>query len=70
MSALTEYFQTDWAAMTLHDWLGMMITLVVFFGMAAGYIMVLDPRNKEKFESRRNLPLDDDEPLQSVGDKR
>jgi hypothetical protein len=70
MSALTEYFQTDWAAMTLHDWLGMVITVVVFLGMAAGYIMVLNPRNKEKFESRRNLPLDADEPLQSVGDKR
>jgi cytochrome c oxidase cbb3-type subunit 4 len=58
MSALTEYLHTDWVSMTLHDWLGMMITLVVFVGMAAGYIMVFNPRNKKDFESRRNLPLE------------
>jgi cytochrome c oxidase cbb3-type subunit 4 len=70
MSALTEYLHTDWVSMTLHDWLGLVITVVVFVGMAAGYIMVFNPRNKESFESRRNLPMDDDEQQLVVGDKR
>jgi cbb3-type cytochrome oxidase subunit 3 len=64
------YLHTDWVAMTLHDWLGMAITLVVFVGMAAGYIMVFNPRNKENFESRRYLPTDDDEQQLVVGDKK
>jgi cytochrome c oxidase cbb3-type subunit 4 len=70
MSVLTEYLHTDWVSMTLHDWLGMFITVVVFFGMVAGYIMVFNPRNKKDFESRRNLPLDEDEQQLVVGDKR
>ena len=61
MDSLKEYFQTDWAAMTLHDWIGLGITIVVFFVMIALYVYVFHPSNKEKLESHRHIPLDDDD---------
>ena len=61
MDRVKEYFQTDWAAMTLHDWIGLGITIVVFFVMIALYVYVFHPSNKEKLESHRHIPLDDDE---------
>ncbi|KPJ91719.1 MAG: hypothetical protein AMJ55_11170 [Gammaproteobacteria bacterium SG8_15] len=46
--------------MTLHDWLGLGITIVVFFVMIALYIYIFHPSNKEKLEAHRHIPLDDD----------
>ena len=60
MDSIKEYFHTDWAAMTLHDWLGLSITIVVFFVMVALYIYIFHPSNKEKLEAHRHIPLDDD----------
>ena len=60
MNSIKEYFQTDWAAMTLHDWLGLGITIVVFFMMIAIYVYIFHPANKERFESQRFIPLDED----------
>ena len=61
MDSVKEYFQTDWAAMTLHDWIGLGITIVVFFVMIALYVYVFHPSNKEKLESHRHIPLDEDD---------
>ena len=61
MDSIRQYFQTDWSAMTLHDWIGLGITIVVFFVMIALYVYVFHPSNKEKLESYRHIPLDDDE---------
>ena len=63
MERLNEYFQTYWSAMTLHDWLGLGITIVVFFVMVALYVYVFRPSNKAKWESHRYIPLDDDDLL-------
>ena len=60
MNSLKDYFHTDWAAMTLHDWLGLGITLVVFFVMIGLYVYIFHPSNKERLEAQRNIPLDDD----------
>lgn len=60
MNSIKEYFQTDWAAMTLHDWLGLGITIVVFLMMIAIYVYIFHPANKERFESQRFIPLDED----------
>ena len=61
MDSLKQYFQTDWSAMTLHDWLGLGITIVVFLFMIALYVYVLHPSNKQKLESYRHIPLDEDD---------
>ena len=60
MNSIKEYFQTDWAAMTFHDWLGLGITIVVFFVMIAIYLYIFHPANKERLESMRHIPLDED----------
>lgn len=56
-----DYFHTDWAAMTLHDWIGMLVTVIVFILMIVAYVYVFKPSNREKFESQRHIPLDDDD---------
>lgn len=58
-----EYFHTDWAAMTLHDWIGLIITVATFFLMVFAYVYVFHPKNREKLESQRHIPIDDDDRL-------
>ncbi len=60
MTSLQEYFQTDWAAMTSNDWVGLIMTVVVFFLMIAIYVYALHPSNREKLEAQRFIPLDED----------
>ena len=55
-----DYFHTDWAAMTLNDWAGLIITIGVFCLMVWAYVYTFNPKNKEKLESQRHIPLDDD----------
>jgi cytochrome c oxidase cbb3-type subunit 4 len=60
VNKLQDYFHTDWGAMTLHDWLGLGITIVVFAIMLALYLYIFNPANKERLEAARNIPLDDE----------
>lgn len=60
MTSLAEYFHTDWAAMTQHDWIGLIITVAVFFLMIYAFVYVFHPKNKAKFESQRHIPIDAD----------
>ncbi len=60
MSNLREYFQTNWAAMTLHDWIGLILTVGTFLAMVWIYTYVFNPKNKERLESQRNIPFDDE----------
>ena len=60
MNSLGEYFHSDWAAMTLHDWLGLTITIIVFFVMIGLYVYIFHPANKERLEAHRFIPLDED----------
>jgi cytochrome c oxidase cbb3-type subunit 4 len=59
---MMDYFHTDWSAMTLNDWAGLIITVGVFFAMIWGYVYTFHPKNKEKLESKRHIPLDDENP--------
>lgn len=60
MNEISAYFHTNWQAMGLHDWLGLGITIVVFLIMVGLYTYVFHPANKERLESQRYIPLDDD----------
>ena len=60
VSRLQEYLHTDWEAMTTSDWIGMILTVVIFLLMVGLYFHVLRPKNREKFESKRFIPLDED----------
>jgi len=54
-------FDTDWTAMTLNDWAGMIITLGVFCLMVWAYVHTFNPKNKEKLESQRHVIFNDDD---------
>ena len=45
--------------MTQHDWVGLVMTILVFFVMVGLYTYVFHPSNKERFEAHRHIPLDD-----------
>jgi cytochrome c oxidase cbb3-type subunit 4 len=61
VTKLQEYFHTDWSAMTGTDWFGLVVTVIIFILMFGMYFWVLHPKNKDKIESHRSLPLEDDE---------
>lgn len=61
MTDIANYFHTDWAAMTFHDWLGLLITIAVFLALIALFTYVYHPANREKLESRRFMPINEDE---------
>jgi len=60
MSNLQHYFDTDWAAMTTHDWVGLIITVVVFFGMLITFAMALRPSKRKELEEQKHKILNDD----------
>ncbi|QEP43758.1 cbb3-type cytochrome c oxidase subunit 3 [Ectothiorhodospiraceae bacterium BW-2] len=47
--------------MTLNDWIGTILTVVVFFLMIWAYFYALRPKNRDELESRRHIPFDEDE---------
>jgi cytochrome c oxidase cbb3-type subunit 4 len=60
VNKIAEYFQTDWAAMTLNDWIGTFLSVGIFLLMVWLYFYVFSRKNKEGFESQRYIPLDED----------
>jgi cytochrome c oxidase cbb3-type subunit 4 len=60
VSSLEEYFHTDWESMTTNDWIGMILTVVIFVLMVVAYFQVFRPKNREKLESKRFLPFEED----------
>lgn len=60
MNSLGEYFHTDWGAMTLHDWIGLIMTVAIFLIMIALYVYVFHPANRERLEAQGRIPADDD----------
>ena len=60
MSSLNDYFHTDWEAMTATDWVGTILTVVIFLLMLGLYVYVLRPKNRDKLEKNRFIPLDED----------
>lgn len=61
MNSLAEYFHTDWAAMTITDWVGTILTVVIFLLMLGVYLYALRPKNRESLEAQRFIPLDNEE---------
>jgi cytochrome c oxidase cbb3-type subunit 4 len=60
VSSLAEYFETDWAAMTATDWVGTILTVVIFVLMVVAYFQVFRPKNRDKLEAKKHIPFDDD----------
>ncbi len=64
-----DYFHTDWAAMTVNDWVGLIMTVVVFFVMIWAYVYTFNPKNRDELESRRHIPFEDDDDFRN-GEKK
>jgi len=65
VNSLKEYFQTDWQAMTTTDWVGTILTVVIFLLMVGAYVYALRPQNREKLEAQKHIPLDDEDRFDS-----
>lgn len=63
VNSLLEYFHTDWEAMTTADWVGTILTVVIFLLMVGLYLYVLRPKNRDRFESYKHIPMDDEQPI-------
>jgi cytochrome c oxidase cbb3-type subunit IV len=63
VNSLAEYFHTDWEAMTTNDWIGLTITVVVFLLMIVAYFQVFRPKNRDRLESKKHIPFDEDNEL-------
>ncbi len=61
MSNLERYFSTDWASLTSQDWAGLIITVVVFFGMLITFYLALRPSKRKEMEEQKYKILDDDD---------
>ena len=46
--------------MTISDWIGLVVTVVVFFLMIWAYVYVFHPKNREKLESQKYIPIDEE----------
>lgn len=47
--------------MTMPDYVGVVMTIVIFLLMAAAYVYAFSPKNKERFDTYRHIPLNDEE---------
>ncbi|AGA90134.1 hypothetical protein Thimo_1340 [Thioflavicoccus mobilis 8321] len=56
--------------MTVNDWIGTILTVVIFVGMVVLYFQVLRPKNRERLESRRFIPFEDEKERSGDDDGR
>ncbi len=57
---ISDYFHSDWAAMTSTDWWGLIVTVVIFCCMVGLYYLVLKPSSKAKLEQHCDFVLKED----------
>jgi len=57
---MLDYFQTDWVAMTATDWVGTILTVVIFILMLVAYFQVFRPKNRDALEERKHILFEDD----------
>lgn len=65
-----EYLQTDWAAMSRNDWIGVVLAVLCFVAMVVVYVLVFHPKNKEIFEAQSDMALRDEGDYNNSGDKK
>ena len=61
MTSLAEYFHTDWEAMTTSDWIGTILTVVIFILMIVAYFQIFRPKNRDRLEKNKHIPFDEEQ---------
>jgi cytochrome c oxidase cbb3-type subunit 4 len=46
--------------MTTNDWIGTILTVVIFIAMVVAYFQVFRPKNKDRLESQRYVLFEED----------
>nr|WP_207162343.1 cbb3-type cytochrome c oxidase subunit 3 [Thiocapsa imhoffii] len=46
--------------MTTNDWIGTILTVVIFLLMVGAYFYVFRPKNREKLEAMKHIPFEED----------
>lgn len=57
---ISDYFHSDWGAMTTTDWWGFFVTFAIFFLMVGLYVWVFKPSSKDKLEQHCDFVLKED----------
>ncbi len=57
---ISDYFHSDWAAMTATDWWGLFVTIAIFFLMIGLYAWIFKPSSKDKLEQHCDFVLKED----------
>jgi cbb3-type cytochrome oxidase subunit 3 len=47
--------------MTTHDWVGLILTIVIFFGMLITFSLALRPSKRKEMEEQKYKILNDDD---------
>ena len=47
--------------MTTNDWIGTIVTVIAFLLMVGLYFYVLRPKNRDRFEEKKFIPMDDEQ---------
>jgi cytochrome c oxidase cbb3-type subunit IV len=63
---MSDYFKTDWGAMTATDWVGLTLTVVIFVLMVIAYVQVFRPKHRDSLEARKHIPFEED--IEDIGD--
>jgi len=63
VNSLSEFFSTDWEAMTHTDWTGLIIVVVMTALMVGLYIWIFKPANHDHFEQYCDFVNENDEDM-------
>lgn len=56
---MNSYFSTNWSQMTLNDWIGTSVTVIIFMLMAFAYLYTFKKGNREKLEAHRFIIMNE-----------
>ena len=57
---MNSFFSTNWSAMTLNDWIGTSVTVIIFVLMAGAYLYTFKKGNRERLEAHRFIVMNED----------
>lgn len=57
---MEQYLSTDWSSMTGQDWAGLIVTVLVFFGMLITFSLALRPSKRKELEEQKYKILNDE----------
>lgn len=56
--------------MTATDWVGTVLTVVIFALMVVAYFQVFRPKNRDELEDKKHIPFEDDDEDRGENDGR